>query len=181
MTDKERVALRAVEYAIERAESIGVDTKSLKTKSLATLVALFNAIDKCKEEGDAARADLARYKINPSNVSRYGVSRTAINENEVFKAIVRHYGSKQDNDKVTVKRTAYENMKQELEMLRVYRDNAMHLGIENQHLLQELDKMTAERDRARQAYIDLYRQTGGGAGAGMDFNGLLRNNNTSKN
>ena len=181
MTDKERVALRATENAIERAASIGVDARSLNAKSLAALVALFAAIDKCNEEGKAARAKLEKYRINPTNVSNFGVSRSTINSNEVLKAVVRYYGNKQDNEKVTVKRTAYENMKQELEMLRTFRDNSLSLGIENQHLRQELDQTARERDQTRQAYETLRRENERlKEGVGMDFNILLKNN-TSKN
>lgn len=172
MTDKEKDVELAVQYAIERAESIGVDTSSLKPKSELPLVILFRAIDKCLEDSKKAKAGLRKYKVNPTNLGRYGAPRSTINENPVFREIVRYYEETQDSEFVTVKRSEYETMARELEMLRIYRENSIHLGLENQKLREANEKLTKERDIAQNSYAILVERQN--AENSIDFNDLLK-------
>lgn len=173
MTDKEREAQRAAEYALQRAQSIGVDISEFirgdkeNTAKVTSLIKLFHAIDACMEDGKKERRKMALYKVNPTNLVRYGMPRSTVNDNKTYVAIVDHYADIQNKEYIIVKRSVYETNMRELEMLRIYRENAVHLGLENQRLMEDNETLTKERDLALDSYTKLVNNS-------MDFDGLLK-------
>ena len=93
--------------------------------------------------------------------------RSTVNDNKTYVAIVDHYADIQNKEYIIVKRSVYETNMRELEMLRIYRENAVHLGLENQRLMEDNETLTKERDLALDSYTKLVNKS-------MDFDGLLK-------
>lgn len=178
MTDKERGAQRAAEYALQRAQSIGVDINEFivgdkeNAQKVTTLIKLFHAIDMCMGDAKKAKRELAHYKVNPTNLTRYGMPRSTVHDNPTYKAIVDHYAEMQNKEFILVKRSEYETTMRELEMLRIYSEIAVHLGLENQRLMEEKETLTRERDLALDSYTKLVNKRDDNNS--MDYNGLLK-------
>jgi len=170
MTLKEEMELeRAFELAGKRAASIGIDVTGLSGKSRTSLLQLFSAIDECMADYEKAKQEVSRYKVSPTNLVRYGVPRSTINNNAVLAGIVNYYKEQQDNKYARVKRSQLQSMKQNLEMSGVYQENAIKLGLENQMLRQENEKLRRDLELAQAAFLNASMQ----GPVRYDFNNML--------
>ena len=149
---------REEDVALRRAAMLNVDASGLKGKSVPALVKLFKAIDALNADRETAIREMARYKINPSTLARYGMPRPTTNSNPVFRAIVDHFEEEQDNQEVTISQTKYEAMQYELEMLREQNKNLISLGLQVQYLQKEVEQQKSRRIQAEDAYYKLHKQ-----------------------
>ena len=172
MTPKEDFELRkAVELALIRAASVGVDATGLTGKSLTALLQLFKAIDDCMDAYGRMKRDLSKYRVNPTNLEQFGIPRSTVNCNDVFRRLVRHYGEAQEEALITVKRSSYESLCSDLEQMRVYEKSAVELGLENQDLKKENERLNRELELTREAYTNAVT----GRDVRYDFNNILKN------
>lgn len=148
----------AAEQALRRAAALGVDATSLKGKSLTALIELFQAYDRYKEDRDRAVKEADALKFNTSVLSRYGISRSTIEHNPVLSEIAKVFQEKQDTEKVVLTKTQYDNIMAENETLRLFHDNAIDIGIENERLRAENDKM-AKMVVGYKALIDKFQKS----------------------
>ena len=169
MTAKEdRERIEKIERCIRRAASIGIDTRNLKAKSLTAFCDLFEAIDKCMDEGEKYRKEAAKYRVNPSNLERYGIARSTINANPVFRKTVRYYEEAQDKKYIIVKRSELETLRDDNESLRLFNDNAVDIGLENQRLREKIEELERRNKQLTEAYIKAV------SSPVLDFNSLLK-------
>lgn len=131
----------AAEQALRRAAAMGVDATPLKGKSLTSLMELFQAYDRYRKDRDRAVKEADALKFSTSVLSRYGISRSTIEHNPILSEIAKAFQEEQDTEKIILTRTYYDNIMAENKTLRLFHDNAINIGIENERLRAENDKM----------------------------------------
>lgn len=170
-TDNERKEFeRAVAAALQKVAACGVDISGFAPKSAVPLLQLVKAVDDCLADGRRHRREAAKFRVNPTNLEAYGVKRSTINANPMFRSYVRYHEDQMDCETVTLTRGEYNAVCDELKRLRVYQENAISLGLQNQRLLEELEAVRREKNEAIRAYKELSNLIG----ENQDFNKLLQ-------
>lgn len=165
---------QAIETALNRIASLGIDPTGLEGKSLTSAMKLLESIDRWRIDCTEKKRELDRCKINPTTLERYGFSRATINANPVLRAIVRHYEKRQEEEDAMVPKRVVDELQSELELLKAYKNKTIKLGIEKNELQTELENYKRLYNQALEAYASLQETGEINVDVMEQFNRILR-------